>query len=208
MKQARPLIREMRLALLRNFLDHVGADAAEELESIEERRINGVFETFEDHELAEGFPFARIEIASRAIEQELTNLVEGELHAVAVIPWLSSNCKGPKSLWELGNNDPTTLRMVSDLGLGRIIDLINKHYEISVGQLDGWADVDRLRNTVNDLKHRGGVQHYRDLSSGDGGVSFVQFHATTEQQARDAIASVRRFLLALDQAIEDGRRAG
>jgi hypothetical protein len=204
MKETRWVIRGIRLSALRDFIDHVVADAANDLRSIEERRLAGEFETFEDYEHIESLPFTRIEIASRAVWQELANFVESELHAVAQVPWLESSHKGPKTLMEVGQNEqPSELRMVSDLGIRKVIGLIDRHYGISVEKLEGWDAVTRLRDAVNTFKHRDGIKHWRDSASGEKGLRFPQFEEITARQAYDAMETVKRFLLALDKATEN-----
>jgi hypothetical protein len=208
MRQTRRVILSMRLDQLRNFPDHVVADAGKEFQSIEERRLDGEFDTFGDYEHAESVPAVRVGIAARAVGQELANLVESELHELAHIPWLHSNCKGPKNLVELGENDPETLRMVSDLRTDQVIGLINNCYGISVEQLDGWKEAARLRQAMNDFKHRDGARHYRDINWDESPFRFPQFQEITEQQAYDAIENVTRFLLALDGAVGGVRKEG
>ena len=61
----------MQLDMLSNFFERVTADAGQELHLIEERRLAGEFAYFEDYEHVVARPFARIEIAARAVAYEL-----------------------------------------------------------------------------------------------------------------------------------------
>ena len=198
----RTFIRSIRLSGLKDFLDHVIQEANDELESIELRKRRGEFETFEELEHLESAPVNRMEIAARAIGQELMNFVESELHVVAYVPWRKSKHKGPKTLMELGDNDhPEKLRTVSDCNINEVLKLINDHYKISICDIDGWVDVDRLRGLINTFKHRNGMEHPRDCRRGDNGFALLQFVQIDVQQAYQYIENVWTFLLALDAAI-------
>ena len=183
---------------LKDFLDHVIQEANDELESIELRNLSGEFETFEELEHLESAPVNRMEIAARAIGQELVNFVESELHVVAYVPWRKSKHKGPKTLMELEDNDAKKLRMVSDCSIDEILELIDGHHKISIREIDGWTDIHRLRNVINDFKHRNGRVHPRDCRPGDSLLQLVQIDV---QQAYQYIENVWTFLLALDAAI-------
>lgn len=115
------------LDMLRNFFERVLADACEELDLIEARRLAGEFASFEDYENGVDRPFVRIEVAARAVAYELVALVEGELHDLAHEPWLmSSTHKGPKNIFQLSRANPETLaklRMVSDLPFDEVVAL-------------------------------------------------------------------------------------
>jgi hypothetical protein len=139
MTATRLILRVAQLDTLENFLNHVVADAVRELEDVERRAQEGEFGMLEDLEFAESASFSRIEIASHAVAQELVNLVEHEFQILAHLPWLQSNHKGPKTLTELGaRDDPSKLRMVSELRIDKIIPLIDSHYCISVRKIQGW----------------------------------------------------------------------
>lgn len=199
----RTFIRSIRLSGLKDFLDHVIQEANDELESIELRNLSGEFETFEELEHLESAPVNRMEIAARAIGQELMNFVESELHVVAYVPWRNSQQhKGPKTLMELGDNDhPEKLRTVSELPINKIIELIDEHYKISIRKIDGGDAVERLRDVINAFKHRNGMERPRDCRRGDNGFELPQFVQIDVQQAYQYIENVWTFLLALDAAI-------
>jgi hypothetical protein len=102
------------LQALRDFLDHVSDDAGRELASIKERTLTGNFPAYEA-EL--GVPLVRLEIGVRAVQYELVALVEKELYTLAYDPWLSSNHKGPKTIYDLDKIDSeslSTLKSVTD----------------------------------------------------------------------------------------------
>jgi hypothetical protein len=80
-KEIRWFYRGIRLEPLKNFLDHVVAEAINEIESIDNRRLAGEFEASEDYESVEDLPLARIEIGSRAVGQELANFLESDAPA-------------------------------------------------------------------------------------------------------------------------------
>ncbi|MFN0102342.1 MAG: hypothetical protein ACKV2U_09655 [Bryobacteraceae bacterium] len=185
-------------------MDHVVAGASAELSLIEKNLTEGAYDSLEEYESAENSPFGRIEIASRAIGQELANLIEYELHEAATVPWLHSRHKGPKTLLDLGETgDPTRLKMVSDLNMKDAIALIEGYYGVVLAEIDGWDDVNRLRETVNSFKHRNGVKHWRDCGWGENGFRFPQFEEFGSVEAYEAMDTVERFLIAFDHAVEN-----
>lgn len=193
-----------RLESLRDFLRHVETANVNELEDIENRRLAGKFATFEDYDGERDLPFERIRIASRAVGQELVNFVEGLLHSLAHTPWLKSNHKGPKTLYELEPGQGLdTLKEVSNLKFGEIINLVESYYCVSLASIDGWQEVCCLRDAMNNLKHRDGFKRMRDCTDKNGRVVFPQFEEITPQQAYDSIKGVMRFLLALHRTTAD-----
>jgi hypothetical protein len=203
MARTKWVFRSCRLGVLEYFLERVTADAVNELDRIQQRCTAGEFHTFEEYESAESLPYSSVEIASRAIAQELVNLVEGELQAAAYIPWHHSNHKGPKTLFDLQNyEEATKLNQVSDLNIQKVIGLIETHYGIALDQVDGWDEVNRLRHIVNAFKHRDGMKRLSECTSLGKGFIFPQREKFNSVQATTAIRSVKRFFVALDQTLK------
>ena len=55
---------------------------------------------------------------------------------------------------------------------------------------------------MNDYKHRDGRRHWRDIISHNKDVRFPQFRHIALEEAYDAVEHIKRFLFALDYAIE------
>lgn len=148
----------IQLDLLSNFLDRVTAEAGQELASIEDRRLAGDFPSFGDYEHVVDRPFARIQIAARAVAYELVALVEGELHQLAHEPWLASSAhKGPKNVQQLSRVNPESLaklRMVSDLPFDEVVAFVEHRFGIALPDIQGWSAIRELRDAVNVLTKR------------------------------------------------------
>ena len=204
------IIVQIQLDLLSNFLDRVTAEAGQELDSIEDRRLAGDFPSFGDYEQAIDFPLARIQIAARAVAYELVALVEGELHQLAREPWLASSAhKGPKNIQQLSRINPETLtklRMVSDLPFDEVVALIVDRFGIALADLEGWSAIRELRDAVNAFKHRRGFKHPRDINWWSKDGTFGQRYAINHDEAAKAIGDVASFFRALKNSLE--RRTG
>jgi hypothetical protein len=197
----------LELESLKSFVEHVTGSAHTELQTIDSRADDGVFETIEDLEFAENPPFAWMQYVSRAVYYELASLVEYHLHLLASAPWAASqrkNSNGPAqaegaTMDELLRGISEIKTEVSDLGFGKVCELILAHYGTRISDVDGWAEVKEIRNVVNDLKHRGGYRHIKTIDCVREG--FPQCRQIDPQQASDAIDSVGRFFRALNGRI-------
>jgi hypothetical protein len=194
------VIMTLTLASLRNFLDHVCAEAERELASINERVRREAFEGREFDDGAFDAPLCRLEIAARAVQYELVALVETELHRSAHEPWLrSTKHRGPKTLLDLNQIGPqslSTLKRVSDLPFGKIQNLIEGYYGLTLSSLPKWAEVAALRESVNAFKHREGFRRFREIDWAQH-PSWPQRHPTTAESAYARIDAVGTFLAGL-----------
>ncbi|MFZ1005482.1 MAG: hypothetical protein WAN65_01515 [Candidatus Sulfotelmatobacter sp.] len=196
------------LQALRDFLDHVSADAGRELASIEERALAGSFSAYESYEAELGVPLVRLEIGVRAVQYELVALVEKELHTLAYGPWLSSNHKGPKTIYDLNkinSGSLSTLKSVSDLNFNEIKKLIETHYGLTLSALPTWAKIAALREVVNSFKHRQGFLRPRDVDWANG--SWTQRHQPSPEDAYAQIDAADAFLKELRLEISKGKTA-
>lgn len=199
------VIVQAQLSLLTSFLDRVSTDAGQEIEAIETRNMDGAFDSLESYQAELDYPIARIDIAARAVAYELVALVESELHQLAHRPWLESPThKGPKNLLELGEGGTETkLRMVSDLGFGEIVKLIESRLSLSLSSLEGWSEIEKLREIVNAFKHRRGYKRLRKIDWNS--PLHVLFHRYqfTYDEARKAIGSVGTFFRQLKSTLRE-----
>lgn len=190
------------LQALRDFLDHISADAGSELASIEERALAGSFTAYESYEAELGVPLVRLEIGARAVQYELVALVEKELYTLAFGPWLSSNHKGPKTIDDLDKIDSgslSTLKSVSDLKFDGIKKLVETHYGLILSALPTWGRIAALREVVNSFKHREGFLRPRDVDWVNG--SWPQKHQSSPEDAHAQIDAVDAFLKELQLEI-------
>jgi hypothetical protein len=194
-----------QLSLLANFLDRVSTDAGRELKAIEERNVDGTFDSLESYQAALDYPLARLHIAARAVAYELVALVESELHQVAHQPWLEApKHKGPKNLLELAEaGTDTKLRMVSDLGFGEIAKLIESRLSVSLSSLAGWSEIEELREIVNAFKHRRGHKRLREIDWNSPLGALLQRYQFTYEEARKAIGDVGTFFRQLRSVLPE-----
>jgi hypothetical protein len=189
----------IRLHLITDFLDSVVEVAAKDLNEIERRNEEGEFREFSDYEAVRDFPFSRVEIASKAVLYEVTALVEHGLCSAAHRPWLESDDKkGPKHLFELRapfSESLSSLRMVTDLRFGDVVNLLESHYGISVRTLPGWEVLMKARYRVNSFKHSDGFEDFRKVPFAE--VEIGRKHSVGPDEARAVIAAARSFMEAL-----------
>jgi hypothetical protein len=147
---------DLELESLKSFVEHVTGSALKELQAVEANAESGAFDTFEDLEYAESTPFSWIQYASRAVYYELASLVEYHLHGLAHTPWAASQRKSDQgqvkvedvSMEELLRSITEIKTHVSDLGFGKVCELIHAHYGTRIRDVDGWAEVNEIRNVV------------------------------------------------------------
>lgn len=204
------VIVQAQLSLLADFLDRVTAEVVQELSSIEERKLAGEFQSLDAYEHAVDYPFARIEIAARAVAYELVGLVESELHRLAHEPWLKSSMhKGPKNVQALARVNPealTKLRMVSDLPFDQIVKLVESHFGLSFVDIEGWYEIGGLRHAVNAFKHRRGFKHPREIDWSSKNCTIPQRYAINRDQAAKAITDVGCFFRGLKRVLNSSDR--
>jgi hypothetical protein len=95
-------------------------------------------------------------------------------------------------------------------GIGRefpiIQELIEKHYRIRLIDLDGGSELFELRGIVNSLKHSRGRPNKKGILNSGGNLGTLmkalERSDVDETKARKAITDVKRFLIALESAIE------
>lgn len=194
-----------RLDMLANFFERVTVDACQELASIEDRRLAGDFASLEAYENAVDRPFARVDIAARAVAYEVVAFIEAELHRLAYEPWLkSATHKGPKNIFQLSRVNAETrtkLRMVSDLPFDEVVALVNDHFSISLADIEGWSTILELRDAVNAFKHRQGVKHPRDINWRSEDRTLCQRYTIDQGQVIKILGDVASFFKALKRSL-------
>jgi|ERR1022692_442667 len=203
MSTSRLVMVHITLEVLRNFLDHVAADAGQELEAVEERNESGAFE-LDDYEAALEEPLARMEIAARAVQYELLALVESQLYQLALTPWqrLPKNKDRPLGLLDLERINSGTLRAVrqiSDEKFPSIVKLVERHYQLTLVELPFWSEVTALRSAVNVFKHNSGFRRLRDIDLSTN-VNLIERYRSETDDAYAKIDAVGGFFAALVRA--------
>lgn len=179
----------LHLDALQRFVSLVGAAVEAEWSSIESRCVEGQFSR-EDLEFEESVCLESLDIAARAVVQELANLIERAIQDAARAAFEQSKYKkGPRSIstWE----DLTKQYEVDRCAFDTLLSLINGHHRISIEGFEKWQDVERIRSTANDLKHRFGKLPKSDWSPNRG---IPQYRDLTIHQAREDIQSISVFL--------------
>jgi hypothetical protein len=193
-----PLLLDIRLGFLRNFLDHVVEESGAEYEHIMRRNEEGDFPDLADLESATDYPAMRQVIVARAVYYEVNSLVESVLHGAAHEPWLESDRHpGPKTLdWDnLSLQGVRSLRMISDLSFGQIVQLVEEGYGITLSNLPGWDELREIREVVNSFKHREGFIDFRRKPPEE--IRIAARYEVNAEKAYRALEIVSSFVKAL-----------
>jgi len=197
---------QIRICDLKDFFDHVVLHCGADIVDVERRREAGEFEELDDYENALYAPFARQEIAARAVYYEINALIEKELQQSATPAWLESDkYTGPKRLVECRDPAPEALRdirTIEDLRFGEILKLIKKKYGVDVRDLEGAQVVFRVREIVNNFKHRDGVVDFRKTEDPLRNMLRFERHRVDIEEAYDALDGAYRFIRALWKATD------
>jgi hypothetical protein len=192
---------EIKLNGLKNFLEHIDKEANAEIQDLCEKEDAGDFEGkgIGDFGNELFFTSMRKEITARAVYYELNALMESTLHACAHRLWLdSSKHKGPKTILDssiLYNGSIRSLKMVQDLKLVDILELIEKEYGINIDNLEEGDIFKNVREVVNSFKHRDGLIDFRKNQLED--TIHLKYHKVDGKQAYEAIDKTHIFIKAL-----------
>lgn len=158
------IILQIKIELLKNFLDHVIKEAKKEIDDIIRKKEAGEYNEINDFGNALYYPLQREEIAARTIYYEINALFERELRTSALKPWKESEkFKGPKTLdfKKLTINSIRSLKMISDVPFKKILKLIENEYDIKIINLKGADTLFDIRDAVNAFKHKDSYIDFR-----------------------------------------------
>jgi hypothetical protein len=186
---------DIELKAIRFFLTTVSDAADSEYSKIQARSNAGEFDHYDDENNAFFGPMMWEEIACRATLGELNALVECELQQTAMIPFTEEKASNTKK-WK-------KFKFVCDLNVRDVIQLIEKHYQIKINEIDSSDAVKVIRNKVNSFKHRKGFKHpWKDRCK----IIPERFEVSRSEALRN-IDSVRDFLKDLWSKTNDKKRA-
>ena len=140
---------DIELNAIRSFLTTLMDAANLEYSKIQSKSNAGEFLNYDDKENTLFNPMMWEEIACKATLGELNALFEWELYNIAIVPF----SKAKKV------SEGSKLKLVSDLPVGKIIELIEGYYQIKLDDIDSYDDMMDIRNKVNSFKHRKGFKH-------------------------------------------------
>ncbi|MEE8342834.1 MAG: hypothetical protein V3R51_03435 [Gammaproteobacteria bacterium] len=159
----------MHLHFLRDYLRKLDSIIAVEWRDIKSRSENGEFEEFGDYESAIDYPLFRSEYAARTVMYELNAMAEGVLQSLAEPFWREQQSS-------------KKIKSIHDLPFLAILELVEKHYEIYLKDVDGSDDFEELRKMVNAFKHRKGFRRHKDMERNPETDGFeFQYRASLEQ---------------------------
>ena len=186
---------DIELNAIRSFLITVSDTSSSEYSKIQIRSNAGEFNHYDDEANAFFIPMMWEEIACRSTLGELNALVEWELQHMAIIPFSEEKASNPKK-WKKS-------KFVCDLNVGKVIQLIEKHYQIKINEIDSYDAVKVIRNKVNSFKHRKG---FKDPSKDRCKIIPEKFEVS-KIEAFKSIDLVRNFLKDLWLKTNDKKRA-
>jgi hypothetical protein len=160
-----------------------------------------------------------MDLTSRAVAYESVAIVEHRLHQLAHEPWLaSSKFEGRKRIEDvfdardLGGDAQldalARLKEVSDENFDDVRKLIEGHFAFRFEDLDGWSELVELRDIVNSLKHRRGARNWKRHRKTGWPKNLLERDDLDFDKAAKAIEDVRRFLAALECAVERSAKPG
>ena len=132
-------------------------------------------------------PLEQEAIAIRAVLYEINALVEWELLGIANDAYVSP-----------GDKDSGIL-FTKDASIGKVCQLIEKHYQIALSDVPGWNEVQRTRQTVNAFKHSKGFKDCRR----DPEAKVLDRFEPTRESAYGAIDGAEIFLRALWKKLKE-----
>ena len=197
-----PILIDCQLQSLKDFLGFVSEGAGREWDSIEHQRQAGEFTEYEDWDAASDRPFILVEIAIRAVAYELVALTESELHDLAHEPWIKLKKKDTKDAFDqegIRLNDLKHIKMASDLPFEKVLGLVQTRLSIRIEDVEGWAEIKKLRDAVNAFKHRRGMRRWRDIDLAGEGPYINLHHHINQEDITNAIAAVAKFLRHLQE---------
>lgn len=177
---------EIELEVIENFLDENFELVDVELSSICKRDEAGEFPHPDDLSNALFVPIEREAIVIRAVFHEINALIEWELHNLALEPFSKSarHAKARKA---------NRIKLVHDLSIGEVRQLVEEHYKIELSHLPGAIEIESIRKTVNAFKHRKGFKDpHRDSCS-----KIPERFEPDKDEAYKVIKGARDFLRAL-----------
>jgi hypothetical protein len=170
---------DIELNAIRSFLETVATAADSEYARIKIKSDAGEFRHYDDEANAYFVPEMWEELAIRATLGELNALVEWELQHLAVAPFFEKEQKSKNG----------KLKLVFDLKMNQIIQLIEDHYQIKLDSIGCYEDIKTIRKKVNSFKHRKG---YKDPRKDTYRVIPEKFELS-RKEAFQCIDSVRNF---------------
>lgn len=190
---------DIEIQAIKGFLTKTLEAVDVESKTICKQEEAGQFTGIDDFSNALFAPLEREAIAIRAVFYELNALVEWELQNVASLAYQdSTKFKPPKSFTDISSLDEVSrVKLVYDLQFGKVCELIEDCYKISLSQLSGFEQFQFVRQSVNAFKHRKGFKDFRR----DKGAELLEQFRLNRENAYQAIESSRAFLRALWQAV-------
>jgi hypothetical protein len=187
---------DIELEAVKGFLDKTLAAVDTEKVIICEQEEAGKFRNgIDDFANALFVPMQQEKIAIKAVFCEINALVEWELQGLASSAYHNSNryTKTPKSLLDVPIDQISRIKFIWDLPFGEICRLIEEHYKIKLCEIQGFNEMQSIRNTVNAFKHRKGFKEFRKYPD----VKFGEQFEPNREEAYKAINAARTFLIAL-----------
>lgn len=161
----------MQIHFLRNYLEHLEIDIAKEVSQIEERAVNGIYDSIGDIESAYDYPLFRIRFGTHSIYYEINSIVENQLHKKAE-PIFGDFKKVGK--W-------VNKKSVSELPMWAVIEALNSRYGKIEEKISDWEKYATLRKKVNSFKHSQGRRKAVDVEVNERGAFELTWESSIEE---------------------------
>lgn len=190
----------MELKTLRSFLAQVESFSSAEIARRDDEVRSWTSWDVDDLSNAVMEPFGWLRIGVGAVYHELAALVENEIQRAAHPGWVEKRARSrPAAPFK---DDEFTAEFkewaekeVADVGFGKLVGLIEGYHRLRLRDIRGANTVERLREVVNDLKHRKGRVDTRRRS--DAHLPVLSEHQLEIEKAGEAIVATGEFLTEL-----------
>lgn len=135
--------------------------------------------------------------SARAVLFETNVIIERELYEIAHKAWLESPDGNENKILDLENFnifEVKNLKMIQDLKMKQIIQLIENFFKIKVKDLDCYKEIFEIREIVNSIKHRQGFKDFRKKPLN---VGIAEKHPIDIDSAYQAIDHTKYFIQSL-----------
>ncbi|MBI3525387.1 MAG: hypothetical protein HY066_12870 [Betaproteobacteria bacterium] len=172
----------MKFHFLSDFTKWILEGVDRDISQLEQRAEGGEFAEYEDYEAAMDYPFLRAKYAAEAILHLLNALVDEQLRNVAeALTDFTFDPGSPKLPSE----------RISRLSFEDLIKAIERGTGLSLSDLGGWKEYQRIRKIVNALKHSAGQRPLRGVLEEGGNISDLSYDVTMDDVKEGIAASLK-----------------
>lgn len=177
-----PLLEEMKFHFLADFTTWIQEGVGRDFSKLAQRAEEGAFAEYEDYEAAMDYPLLRAKYGAEAILHLLNALVDEQLRNIAEVSTDFTFDPGSPKL---------PAERISRLRFEDLIKMIERRIGMSLTDLEGWAEYQRIRTIVNALKHSAGRRPFSDVLNEGGNIGDLSYDVTMDEAKAGIAASLK-----------------